>query len=555
VRATFSVTGGSTALVVSASLVPIKRPAKPRVKVLVNQVGYEPDASKTAIVATSHFPARLEDARFAVVDSSGSAVFRNRLVPLGRVHEGQADDWGSYFWLADFSALSKAGRFRVKARVGAQSAASHPFSIRRGVLFEETAELAYRFLYYQRCGCAVPGWHEACHLDDARLPDGTHLNLAGGWHDAGDYNKWMYPSGPPLVLYGLASAYLAHRNYFDAIDRDGNGRADLLEEILWGADWMMRMRNPKTGGLFGSISMGWSYWGLAERETDNIPGNEDDRPVSPEEPSAALAAAALAKAAQCAADGESYARVAIELEAYVRKRQGTNADRLLACLAIWQATGQGEYLEQARACADWVAGLSPDGRQDRALAALALFVTNVPEARGDEKYRRALEDSVAWLSRRQGEEPFPLAANPPAGGQRDMEEPSRLSGMGNHMALTGNAWAALACARALGSEPAAQTAYTELDWLFGLNPLDLCMLEGVGSFNPPRYHHRYFDNPDHRDGAVPGAIPNGISRPNRQPALDLPFFDWVHRDAMTAEPWIPYNGYYLSAVSLMDAGM
>jgi hypothetical protein len=135
-----------------------------------------------------------------------------------------------------------------------------------------------------------------------------------------------------------------------------------------------------------------------------------------------------------------------------------------------------------------------------------------------------------------------------------MQEASRLGGMGTHMTLTSNAWAALASARATGSRAALTAAFTELDWLLGLNPLDLCMLQGAGSHNPPRYHHRYFDNPAHRDGAVPGAIPNGIARANEQPALDLPFFGWLHRDAMTAEPWIPYTGYYLSALALMGTG-
>jgi hypothetical protein len=553
VRAVFSLVRGHSALVQPTALVAVVGPEPAKVSVFVNQVGYEPESRKRAIVASTEFPRDLRDARFEVVDQSGMKVFGGRLITLGRVHEGRPDDWGAYYWLADFREVRRPGRYRTRATIGNQTATSHPFAVGRGVVFQATAELAYRFLYYQRCGQAVPGWHGACHLDDARLPDGTHLNLAGGWHDAGDCNKWMYPNGPPLVLYGLASAYAAHRESFDRIDHDGNGRADLLDEILWGADWLTRMRNPKTGGLFGSVTTGWSFWGLPERETDNVPGNDDDRPVANEEPPAALAAGALAKAAQCVHDGERFLRAAIELEAYSRKREGNSPDRLLACLAIWQTTGRSEYLEQARACADSLAGLSPGERQERALGALALFVGSVPGARGEARYLRALGRSVSWLSRRQGREPFIVAAGR-SGKDDDMQEASRLGGMGTHMTLTSNAWAVLASARAIGSRAALTAAFTELDWLLGLNPLDLCMLQGAGSHNPPRYHHRYFDNPAHRDGAVPGAIPNGIARPNSQPSLDLPFFGWLHRDAMTAEPWIPYTGYYLSALALMDTG-
>jgi len=553
VRAVFSLVGGESALVAPTALAAVVAPEPARVSVFVNQVGYEPESRKRAIAASTEFPDDLRDARFELVDESGRQVFAGRLIALGRVHEGRPDDWGAYYWLADFGAARKPGRYRIRATVGKQAATSHQFAVGRGVVFQGTAELAYRFLYYQRCGQAVPGWHGACHLDDARLPDGSHLDLVGGWHDAGDCNKWMYPNGPPLVLYGLASAYAAHRQWFDRIDRDRNGRADLLDEVLWGADWLLKMRNPKTGGLFGSITTGWSHWGLPERETDNIPGNEDDRPVVNEEPAAALAAAAFAKVAQCVNDGERFTRAAIELEAYSRNREGNSPDRLLACLAIWQATGRSEYLEQTRACADSAAGLSPGERQDRALAALSLFVASVPGMRSEAKYVRAIERSVSWLARRQGSEPFIMAASR-SGRDEDMQEASRLGTGGAHMSLTSNAWAALASGKATGSRAALAAAFTELDWLFGLNPLDLCMLHGAGSHNPRWYHHRYFDNPAHRDGAVPGAIPNGIGRPDEHPSLDLPFFGWLHRDAMTAEPWIPYNGYYLSALALMDTG-
>jgi len=551
VRVTFALAKGSFACVRPLALIPVTARQAPRTqaRVFVNQVGYEPTATKTAIVGTTAFPGHLRDAYFALVDESGRQVSAGRLVPLGRMHECRPDDWGAYYWLADFTELKHTGRFRVRAQVGGECGVSHAFTVAPGVLLERTAELTYRHFYYQRCGGEVPGWHAACHLDDARLPDGSHCSLAGGWHDAGDYNKWMHTVGPSLALYGMSSAYLAHQAFFDGIDRDSNRRADLLDEIMWGADWLLRMRNPKTGGLYGSIATGWSYWGLAENETDNIPGNADDRPALDEDQSVSRAAAAFAKIARCVPDGKVYLDAAIQLEAYSRK-EGPNSDRLLANLAIWQATESPEHLAQARVCADAIAAASADGRQGPALAALALFVSSVAEARADEKYRQALRDSMAWLAARQSQ-PFRLAAGR-TGLDLDMEQAARLTQWGHHMELTSSAWAAAACARALNQPERLQIAYNELDWLFGLNPLDLCMLHGAGSHHPARYHHRYSTIPGHRDGAVPGAIPNGIGRPLRQPDLDLPFLDEINRDPSTDEPWIPYNGYHLCALAEMD---
>ena len=67
--------------------------------------------------------------------------------------------------------------------------------IERGAILKQTAADAVDFFFVQRCGFDVPGWHKACHLDDAKLPDGTHLDVTGGWHSAGDYNKPMWQFG------------------------------------------------------------------------------------------------------------------------------------------------------------------------------------------------------------------------------------------------------------------------------------------------------------------------------------------------------------------------
>jgi hypothetical protein len=63
--------------------------------------------------------------------------------------------------------------------------------------------MALGTLRLQRCGMAVPGYHPACLLDDARGPDGNQVDVVGGWHDAGDLRKIV----PTTAHRGL----LAHR--------------------------------------------------------------------------------------------------------------------------------------------------------------------------------------------------------------------------------------------------------------------------------------------------------------------------------------------------------
>ncbi|MHA1338845.1 MAG: glycoside hydrolase family 9 protein [Promethearchaeota archaeon] len=70
-------------------------------------------------------------------------------------------------------------------------------------VYDKAGEMAQIFFYYQRCGTnvqsIVPDYfgYKACHLDDGLYFNGSdwiYKNLTGGWHDAGDYNKYMEDS-------------------------------------------------------------------------------------------------------------------------------------------------------------------------------------------------------------------------------------------------------------------------------------------------------------------------------------------------------------------------
>ena len=117
----------------------------------------------------------------------------------------------------------------IEAKCGIDMITSVPFEIRQN-LADQVSKLAYEFFYYQRCGMEIPGFHKACHLDDAKMPDGTHLDLVGGWHDAGDYNE--YNAGfTPESLYILALAYSRKKEFFDQFDRDKEGVSILDSDL------------------------------------------------------------------------------------------------------------------------------------------------------------------------------------------------------------------------------------------------------------------------------------------------------------------------------------
>ena len=231
----------------------------PGSEVLVDQLGYETSSqTKVAVLQSDLRPEIMPAARVVELDT-----FRE--VQRG---DWQAcdpiPDWDRFHWTFDFSAVTNHGRYVVVSGEGKTAVASPAFTINDDLLRQQAAEPGYRFFYYQRCGIAVPGFHAACHLDDARMPDGTHRDLSGGWHDAGDYNK--YCGFTPETFYALAVAYHRQPRLFDQWDRNHNGRADILDEALWGAEFLLKALDRESLDLVvNTISTGYRYWGEPQK--------------------------------------------------------------------------------------------------------------------------------------------------------------------------------------------------------------------------------------------------------------------------------------------------
>lgn len=82
-------------------------------------------------------------------------------------------------------------------------------------------------------------------------------------------------------------------------------------------------------------------------------------------------------------------------------------------------------------------------------------------------------------------------------------------------------------------------ASRQLQWIMGQNPLNYCMITGLGSLNPPLM------GKDYALGEIPGGMPNGINggltdRPTWGNAPD------------SREYWLPQTVYFLAAGSLME---
>jgi endoglucanase len=110
-----------------------------------------------------------------------------------------------------------------------------------------------------RCGTAVdlgpefPGFrHEACHLEGAWHPSsgktGPRVSKAG-WHDAGDYGRYVVNSGitTGTLLWTWEMFAAPVRGVKLNLPESGNGTPDILNEIRWNLEWMLTMQDEDGG--------------------------------------------------------------------------------------------------------------------------------------------------------------------------------------------------------------------------------------------------------------------------------------------------------------------
>ena len=235
----------------------------------VDQFGYLPDEHKVAVLsdprqgfnAADHFtPGPLLEVR-QVAD--GAVVFRNApsVFDQGRT-DAVSGDRG---WWFDFTVVTRPGEYYLFDPQLNQR--SPVFRIAAGV-YRDVLRTALRVFYYQREATDhVAPWAEAPWQDGpsflqdrttravwAKSDPATVRDLSGGWMDAGDTNK--YPTFLAEVIHPLLYAWRINAAAFTDdlnIPESGNGLPDLLDEVKWELDWLVKMQDAD-GGVF--IKMG-----------------------------------------------------------------------------------------------------------------------------------------------------------------------------------------------------------------------------------------------------------------------------------------------------------
>lgn len=159
--------------------------------------------------------------------------------------------------VADFSSLDQNGKYYLETAEGIKSV---EFEISPNI-YNQAYHTTMRGFYLWRCGTAVNGTHnghhfahEACHMNDGyedfQGKPGEPGNGIGGWHDAGDYGKYVVNAG---ITVGMM--FMAWDQFQPALEKlsldlpeTAEGYPDFLKEMKWETDWLLSMQYSDGSG-------------------------------------------------------------------------------------------------------------------------------------------------------------------------------------------------------------------------------------------------------------------------------------------------------------------
>lgn len=258
-------------------------------KIVVDQFGYRPSSSKTAVVRNPITGADASETyspgnTFAVVKvSDGSQVFTDVITQWNGGNEDASS--GDKAWWFDFSSVTNEGEYYILDI--ANNKKSFTFEIKDDV-YNVALKHALRVFFYQRSGHeklaqhAGANWADGashvgplqdknCRKWDAQSDASTEKDVHGGWYDAGDLNKYTTWTGNYALE--LLRAYSENPNVWTDdlnIPESGNGIPDIIDEVKWGMDHLLRLQNSDgsvislvtaDGASPPSAASGASYYG------------------------------------------------------------------------------------------------------------------------------------------------------------------------------------------------------------------------------------------------------------------------------------------------------
>lgn len=477
--------------------------------ILVNQSGYLQGQPKIALIQS---PPDGVDHIDLVEQASGKVV---KSLLLSSAHP----DMHSAYRVAhvSFDGVDTPGQYHLQTG----TTSSPVFAIGDRV-YDELLYKLLRSYYLQRCGYALDDslsglHHKADHMHDALLrhadevnPQNMAIDSIGGWHDAGDFGKYVATTA--VAVAELLSAYESRpQAYPDKhldIPESGNGRSDLLDEVQVGLAWLLTMQRSD-GAVYRKLSgLNWPsaiapdndkqqryIFGISSPETAKFAGVMAQaarifRQIAPVQAQhyqqAALKAWRWLKQTPLqTVDWRKHDDSGSGKYLYSRTDQEASLltdqdDRLWAAAQLWLMTGQKDYLAYLRQAESGLAFTIFEWKNPALLGVMQVLdspqATRLPSALRKSWRQGVLVAASQALARSQASQ-YRLANHRFVWGSNKMaaEEGQLL----------------LAAYRLNGDQRFRQAAQAQLDFILGLNPQGLSFVSGIGERRVSHVAHLY----------------------------------------------------------------
>ncbi|ENE5199020.1 glycoside hydrolase family 9 protein [Vibrio parahaemolyticus] len=557
---------------------------------LTNHIGYERLGPKKAIIQTeqphlSSYTAQL------ICATSEQTVATFAVEEQGKVanwHQG-------YFYLIDFSSFTDSGDYFLQV----EDSRSSYFTVGEHILLNQTLSDVIHYFKSQRCGGVFDQQDRQVPVLNANQTVDVH----GGWYDAsGDVSKYLShlsyanylnPQQTPMVVWNILKglSFLEGSEDIAAFTR-----TRLIEEALFGADFLVRMQNEK-GFFYMTVFDKWSK-DTAQREIcayETQLGHKFDDYQAGFRQGGGVAIAALAAASRLGVHGEydqqkyrnaaenGYWHLKEHNTQYLNDGEENIIDEycaLLASVELFKATKETRYLEESRLWAQrlvarqmsddqiqhfWSA--NQDGSRpyfhaaEAGLPVIALceYLAIEDDSVQTESVKRIVNRACEFEIKISNKVTNPFGY--PRQYVKGVNESKRDAFFVAHNNESGYWWqgenarlgslatmAYLAQPHIASQEIQQQLsvfAQDALNWIVGLNPYDMCMLDGHGRNNPDYLPQYGFFN-------AKGGVCNGITG-GFEDEEDIAFNPPAQKDDMLqnwrwGEQWIPHGAWYLLAI-------
>ncbi|HAS6860408.1 TPA: chitobiase [Vibrio parahaemolyticus] len=557
---------------------------------LTNHIGYERLGPKKAIIQTeqphlSSYTAQL------ICATSEQTVATFAVEEQGKVanwHQG-------YFYLIDFSSFTDSGDYFLQV----EDSRSSYFTVGEHILLNQTLSDVIHYFKSQRCGGVFD-------QQDRQVPvlnANQTIDVHGGWYDAsGDVSKYLShlsyanylnPQQTPMVVWNILKGLSLLEGSEDIA---AFTRTRLIEEALFGADFLVRMQNEK-GFFYMTVFDKWSK-DTAQREIcayETQLGHKFDDYQAGFRQGGGVAIAALAAASRLGVHGEydqqkyrnaaenGYWHLKEHNTQYLNDGEENIIDEycaLLASVELFKATKETRYLEESRLWAQrlvarqmsdeqiqhfWSA--NQDGSRpyfhaaEAGLPVIALceYLAIEDDSVQTESVKRIVNRACEFEIKISNKVTNPFGY--PRQYVKGVNESKRDAFFVAHNNESGYWWqgenarlgslatmAYLAQPHIASQEIQQQLsvfAQDALNWIVGLNPYDMCMLDGHGRNNPDYLPQYGFFN-------AKGGVCNGITG-GFEDEEDIAFNPPAQKDDMLqnwrwGEQWIPHGAWYLLAI-------